>query len=233
MNVSSVRADRGPHEQDGAAVNVVHGLTTVPPWFVVALVALLPALEASALVGLVIPGETAVLAGGVAAHAGIVPLWVVVLAAICGAAAGDQVGYLLGRRYGPALLRRLPVRMRGERNVEIALSLIRRRGALAVVLGRWAATLRALVPGLAGLSGMGRTRFTIANVTGGAVWASVIAVAGSLAGASYAAVERRLGVGSVVLLVAVVALLAVWVVRARRRRETGTEDCRDGTVSRA
>src|SRR5688572_682906 len=84
-------------------MNVVHALTGLPPWLVLVFVALLPALEASAFVGLLIPGETAVLAGGVAAHAGLVPLWAVALVAALGAVAGDQVGYLVGRRYGPRL----------------------------------------------------------------------------------------------------------------------------------
>jgi membrane-associated protein len=193
-------------------VNVVHALTGLPPWAVLVFVALLPALEASALVGLVVPGETAVIAGGVAAHAGLVPLWAVILAGVCGAAVGDQVGYLIGRRYGPRLLQRLPSRLRGSRNLEVAVSLVRRRGSTAVLLGRWTATLRALVPGLAGLSGMGRTSFTLANLTGGAVWATAVAVAGMLAGASYAALERRLGVGSAVLLAGTAAVVLVWVV---------------------
>lgn len=211
-------------------MNAVHWLVGLSPWAVVALVALLPALEASALVGLVVPGETAVLAGGVAAHAGMLPLWVVVLAAVGGAAAGDQVGYTLGRRYGPGLLQRLPARLRDSGSLNQALSLVRRRGALAVVLGRWAAALRALVPGIAGMSGMSRRRFTVANITGGALWAGTVAVTGYLAGASYAALAQRLGVGSEVLLAAIVVLVVVWVVLARRRRPAAQEDSRDGTL---
>ncbi len=210
-------------------MNAVHVLTTVPPWVVVGVVALLPALEASALVGLVVPGETAVLAGGVAAHAGIVPLWAVVLAAVCGAAGGDQLGYVLGRRYGPRLLQRLPARLRDSPNLDLALSLVRRRGALAVILGRWTATLRALVPGVAGLSGLDRRRFTTANVVGGALWAGAVALAGYLAGASYAVLERRLGIGSEVLLAALAVLVVVFVLYARRRRIGRGREAGDGT----
>lgn len=205
----------------------MHALLALPAWVVVALVALLPALEASALVGLVIPGETAVLAGGVIAQAGAVPLWVVVLAAICGAAAGDQVGYLLGRRYGPRLLDHVPKRLRASGSLDRALSLVRRRGAVAVVVGRWAAALRALVPGVAGLSGVSHRRFTIANITGGALWASTVAVAGYLAGASYAALEHRLGLGSMVLLGATVVLIAAWALHSHRAR-TAKQRSRSG-----
>lgn len=196
---------------------IVDALAALPPWLVLLLVFLLPAVEAALFVGLVVPGETAVLIGGVVAHAGGLPLWAVIVAAVAGAAVGDQVGYHVGRRYGQALLDRLPERMRKSGDVERALALIRRRGAMAVVLGRWAAALRALVPGLAGMSGMPRGRFTAANLAGGSLWAATVAVAGYLAGASYRILERRLGLGSEILLALVVVAIVVVVVRARRR----------------
>lgn len=193
-------------------------LLALPPWLVVTLVALLPSLEASMLLGVVIPGELAVLAGGVLAHEGVVPLWVVVLAAVGGAALGDQVGYTLGRRYGARLLAHLPKRVRDSGTVERALLLVRRRGAVAVVVGRWVAALRALVPGVAGMSGLGRRAFTVANLTGGALWAAAVAVAGYLAGASYTALERRLGLGSEALLAVIVVLMLGWLVQQHRHR---------------
>ena len=195
---------------------LVDAITGLPPWLVLALVFALPALEASVFVGLVVPGEVAVLVGGVVAHAGALPLWGVVVAAVAGAAIGDQVGFLLGRRYGPTLLERLPARVRRSGEVDRTISLIRRRGALAVVLGRWVAALRALVPGVAGMAGMPQGRFTLANVTGGALWATSVAVLGFAAGASYRVLERRLGLGGEILLAVVVLALAVWVVRVRR-----------------
>jgi undecaprenyl-diphosphatase len=198
--------------------SVMNALVGLPPWLVLALVFALPALEASLFVGLVVPGEIAVVIGGAVAHGGSLPLWAVVLAAVAGAATGDQIGFLVGRRFGAALMDRLPRRVMRSGDVERALALVRRRGSMAVVLGRWAAALRALVPGVAGMSGMSQPRFTLANVTGGALWATTVAVLGFAAGASYRTLERRLGLGSEAVLLVVVAALAVWVVRARRAR---------------
>jgi undecaprenyl-diphosphatase len=151
---------------------------------------------------------------------------VVILAAIGGATFGDQIGYTLGRRYGPRLLDHVPERVRASGSLDRALTLVRRRGALAVVIGRWAAVLRALVPGIAGLSGVSRRRFTIANVTGGGLWASAVAVAGYLAGASYAVMARRLGLGSEVLLTVTVVIVALWVLHARGRARRNQERSR-------
>jgi membrane-associated protein len=201
-------------------VSVVQTLLTLPPWVVVALVALLPALEASMFLGVVIPGETAILAGGVVAHAGVVPLWLVMLAACAGAAVGDQGGYTLGRRYGARLLSHLPERVRDSGTMERALLLLRRRGAVAVVIGRWVAALRAVVPAVAGMSGLDRRRFTIANLIGGTVWATVVAVAGYMAGASYTVLERRLGLGSEALFAITVVLVLGWFVHRHHSRLT-------------
>ncbi|MFF3866054.1 DedA family protein [Micromonospora sp. NPDC001898] len=191
-------------------------LVTSPPALVLALVFLLPALEASTFLGLFVPGEVAVLVGGVLAHSGRLPLWAVAAAAVVGATLGDQTGYLIGRRYGRRLLSRTPRRLVRSGELRRALDLVRRRGAVAVVLGRWVAALRALVPGIAGLSGMPRVTFTLANVSGGVLWAVTVAVLGYLAGASYRLLERRLGLGGEVLLALLVVLVAARLWRHRR-----------------
>lgn len=210
-----------PDRHTAGVTALMDAVVGLPPWVVLVLVFLLPALEASVFVGLVVPGEIAVLVGGVVAHAGALPLWSVIVAAVAGAAAGDQVGFHVGRRYGQSLLERLPARVRRSGEVERALALVRRRGAWAVVIGRWAAALRALVPGVAGLSGIPQLRFTLANVAGGSVWAVTVAVLGYAAGASYRTMERRLGLGSEALLAVAVVLLGIWVVRRRRARHRG------------
>lgn len=193
-------------------------LLGLPGWLVLMLVFVLPALEASMFVGLIFPGEIAILVGGVVAHGGGLPLWAVILAAVLGAASGDQIGYLVGRRYGRTLLDRLPARIRRSGDIDRALALVARRGAVAVAVGRWAAALRALVPGIAGMSAMGQARFTVANVIGGGVWATAVAVLGYLGAASLQTLERRLGLGSELLTVAVVVLLAVVALRSFRAR---------------
>ncbi|MFF0232421.1 DedA family protein [Micromonospora sp. NPDC005254] len=205
---------------------VLNLLVSLPPALVLVLAFLLPALEASTFLGLVVPGEVAVLVGGVLAHDGRLPLWAVMVVALAGAALGDQVGYLIGRRYGRRLLDRTPRRFVRSGELRRALDLIRRRGAGAVVLGRWAAALRALVPGLAGMSGIPQRTFTLANVAGGALWAAAVAALGYLAGASYGLLERRLGLGGEVLLAVVALVIAarIWAGRRAARRERAVQE---------
>ncbi len=193
-------------------------LAALPPLLVLVTAAVLPALEASALVGLVIPGETAVFVAGVTARAGHLPLWAVIAAAAVGAVAGDQVGYYLGRRWGPRMLDRLPHHLRRHRSIDHALAMIARRGGWAVLIGRWTAVMRALMPGLAGSVGLPRNTFTVYNLVGGLVWAAVVASVGYGAGAAYRQVEHSMGhVSQMALGSLVVGGLAILGVRHLRR----------------
>ena len=209
--------------------SLLDALGSVPAWLLLLLVFLFPALEASIFLGLVVPGETMVLLGGVSAEHGRVSLAAVIALAVAGALVGDQVGFFVGRRFGPRLLRRLPEDSRRAQQMSAALGYVRRRGPVAVTLGRWTASLRSLVPGIAGMSGMRQRSFTSANVVGGLVWATGVALAGYLAGASYKVLENRLGIAANVLLAVVVGLAAlVWLRSATKRRRAEEPTRSDG-----
>jgi membrane-associated protein len=200
---------------------LVEWLLALPPALVLVAALVLPAVEASALVGLVVPGETAVFVAGVVAHGGRLPLAAVIAAAAVGAVVGDQVGYRIGRRWGPGLVGRLPARLRGRS--EQVTGFVARRGRWAVLLGRWTALLRALVPGVAGASGMGQRDFLLFNLIGGVSWAVVIATLGYGAGAAYASVLDRVNHASEIAVGVVVVLVVVWVLLRRVLRRRGAE----------
>ena len=173
--------------------------------------------EAAFFLGFVLPGETAVLLGGFLASTGRIP--VVLLAAVVVAAAivGDSVGYEVGRRLGPRMLASRAL-SRHQRRVAGARAFLDGRGGSAVFLGRFTAFLRAVVPGLAGLSQMRYRRFLAYNAVGGVVWGVLCVVAGYLAGSSYEKVAHYLGQGGAAVIG--VALVAGFVVWRRRRRRT-------------
>ena len=145
----------------------------LPAWLILLLVFLLPGLEASIFLGVFFPGEIAVLLGGVAASQGSVPIALVVIAACLGAVLGDQVGYVVGREWGEQVLRKIPDRLLDEDRLQKGRAYIRRMGAKGVILGRWTAALRALVPGPGGHVAHAYPRFLIANVIGGVGWATL------------------------------------------------------------
>jgi undecaprenyl-diphosphatase len=198
---------------------VLDALRALPPTLTLIMAFLCPALEAAVMLGVVVPGEIAILVAGAAAQAGAVPLWAVIVAGVAGAIIGDAVGFGVGRRYGERMLGWLPERLVKPEAVRATTELLRRRGPIVVLIGRMTALLRALVPGLAGISGLTWRRFLPYNVLGGVIWATTVAVLGYLAGASLAVAQERLGmVSNIVLGVLVVVVLVVWL-RSHVRRQ--------------
>lgn len=157
---------------------------------------LLPALESSVFLGFVIPGETAVVIGGVTAYNGRNELWAVIAVAIAGAVIGDSIGYAVGKRWGGSLLSRIPHRLIKPAHVRQSKDMIARLGGRAVFAGRFAAALRALVPGLCGVSDMRYRTFALWNVLGGAFWATGFVLLGYFAGAGWHQVEHYASLAS-------------------------------------
>jgi len=198
---------------DGLVEHILH----LPTWLALLIVFAVPALEASTFLGFVFPGEIACLLGGVLAFESKLSLAYVIVAAILGAVIGDSVGYYVGARFGDMLLARLPSRFVKPEHVERTKELIRRFGGRAVLVGRFTAALRALVPGFAGVSQMRYRTFVLWNFIGGALWASAVVVAGYLAGNAWKKVNSTISVVSYCILgVVVLGLVVLWWWRRRR-----------------
>lgn len=193
-------------------------LTSVPTWVTYLAVFLLPFLEASVFLGFVVPGETALVLGGVLAAQGRVQLLPLIALAILGAISGDAVGYAVGRRFGPALQRSRLGQVVGDQRWRTTEAFLLRRGGPAVFIGRFTALLRALVPSAAGMAGLQFRTFALWNAVGGLTWATGFVLVGYGAGASYKKVEQYLGRGALVLTAVVVAAL-VGTHLVRRRHE--------------
>jgi membrane-associated protein len=203
--------------------HVLEGILNLPPWLALALVFLLPALEASAFVGVLLPGEIGVILGGVLANQHKLPLAAVLITAIGGAIIGDSVGYFVGRRYGETLLSKIPNRILKPEHVSRTEQTIRDFGGKAVFLGRFTAALRALVPGMAGMSRLPYGRFLAWNVVGGVLWAAAFVILGYLAGSQYQRLEHYANLIGLALLVAVAGF---FVVRYRRKKNARKPEAR-------
>ena len=127
--------------------------------------------EAAILVGMVLPGETALLVAGVFCAHHKLNLTLMIGIAIGAAVAGDSVGYVFGQRFGPPLRRSRLGRFVGEHRWAMVDGFLHRHGGKAVLIGRLTALFRALVPSMAGMSGMRYRTFLVWNVAGGLIWA--------------------------------------------------------------
>jgi membrane-associated protein len=201
---------------------VLDAIRSVPPALAYAIIALLVFGEAAFFLGFVLPGETAVLLGGFLASQGHLDIVALIVIVVISAILGDTVGYEVGKHVGPRVLQLGPIQ-KHHAQLHKAQDSLRRRGGPAVLLGRWTAFFRAVMPGLAGLSRMRYRTFLFWNALGGIAWGITYSLVGYLAGASYEKVASSIGEGTaVVVAVLVIAGLVVW--RVRRRRSELAEE---------
>jgi membrane protein DedA with SNARE-associated domain/membrane-associated phospholipid phosphatase len=201
---------------------VTETILSLHGWVALLVVFLLPALEASAFIGVVFPGEIAVILGGVLAFQHRVELDAVLVVAVVGAVVGDTVGYLVGRRWGRRMLQGSLRRFVKDHHLDQAEAFLGRHGGKAVFFGRWTAALRALIPGLAGMSGVHYRTFAIWNVFGGGLWAATFVLVGYVAGEGWRKVEdiakrASLALLVIVLLVLGIVLLGRWIAQHPER----------------
>jgi membrane-associated protein len=190
---------------------VIDTLLDVPPWLALLIIAGLVFAEAALFFGFVLPGETAVVYGGVLADAGKVSVLVVLVVVIASAIVGDSVGFEVGRKLGPRLLSRAPVLRNHTDRLETAQAYLRRRGGRAVVAGRFTAFLRAVMPALAGASRMEYRRFLAFNALGGVMWGTACVLLGYFAAHSINRVTHYLGLTSAAIVVLIViGLMWAW-----------------------
>ncbi len=194
------------------------------PWLLFALAVL----ETSFVTGLVVPSGLATSAATVLALEGRLELVPVVVAALCGGALGDTLGFWIGRRWGGRVLaedsrwsRRLG---QGQRTLD---EIFGRHPAYSVTGARLISFVRTLMPMAAGMSGLRYRRFLPYELVGLLGWGAIYVLIGVFAQGSWQVATRVVGVGGTLLFLAVgLVTWALW-----RRRRSGTVSARPGPGS--
>ncbi len=140
--------------------------------------------ESGLLLGLIFPGDSLLFTAGLLASQNKFGLNIGVVAIGCfvAAVAGTQVGYWLGRRFGPKLFRRPDSRIFKQEYVERSRQFFDRHGSKTIVLARFVPFVRTLAPMLAGVGEMNQRTFLTFNVIGALIWATGVSVAGYILG---------------------------------------------------
>jgi membrane-associated protein len=180
-------------------------------------------LETGAFVGLLVPGETAVVVGGVVAERGAVELAPLIGLVWLAAAAGDLVSFLLGRRLGrPFLDRHGPRLQLGPERLARVDRFYERHGGKAVLLGRFTGVVRAVSPFVAGASGLALRRFVLWSAAGALLWAATFTLVGYGFSESFAeSGEAAARIGAGAALTAGLGFAALAWVRSGGRRGRG------------
>ena len=132
--------------------------------------------ESGLLIGFFLPGDSLLFVAGAVA-AGVIEdldvtfnIWVLLIGVFLAAVAGDQVGYLFGRKVGPSLFRRPDSKLFRQEYVDKAQEFFERNGPRAIVMARFVPIVRTFCPIVAGIGRMPYATFVRYNVVGGLLW---------------------------------------------------------------
>jgi membrane-associated protein len=193
--------------------------------------------ESGLLIGFFLPGDSLLFTAGFLASAPSsvdealhLPLGWLLIGCVVAAIAGDQVGYVFGRRVGPALFNRPDSRLFKQENVEKAHEFFEKYGAKTIVLARFVPIVRTFAPIVAGVSRMQYRTFVMFNVVGGLLWALGVTILGYFLG-QVDFVEQNLEVA--ILAVVAISLLPIareiWMARREKKRAAEAGTAVDGT----
>jgi membrane-associated protein len=181
--------------------------------------------ENTFLLGLVVPGDVAVVIGGaLAASAALDPV-MVTLVVMIGVLLGANLSFWIGRRGGTPLIERSAARFAVEqRRIEQVELYFSRHGAKTVFLASFFSGLKNLVPAIAGASRMGAVRFFAYNAVGSTIRSGALVAIGYVFGANFPRAMKMIGAANVWILAAILAPTSVLLVLGwRRRRQAARE----------
>ncbi|HEX6021692.1 MAG TPA: VTT domain-containing protein [Solirubrobacter sp.] len=135
--------------------------------------------ESGLLFGFFLPGDSLLFTAGLLSANGTLPaLWILLVTIPLAAIAGDQVGYLIGRKTGPAIFRRPDSRLFHHEHLEKSQRFFERYGGRTIIIARFVPIVRTFAPVMAGASRMEYRTFLIYNVIGGVAWGISVTVLG-------------------------------------------------------
>lgn len=187
--------------------------------------------ESGFAVGFFVPGELAMVLGGVLAKEHRVNIVFMVVVAVAAAIVSYLIGYGLGRLILPWVLKH--TKLKDHPMITKARDQLGARGGPAVFVARFIVVVRAVMPALAGLSDLRLRTFVLFDVIGGVVWATLYTLLGYALGAAYQRVLHDIGVWTYVVVGAVaVALLGLHLWRSHRLHRRATRGSGGGRGGR-
>ena len=172
--------------------------------------------------GVPVPSETALITAAILSHNGQFQIELVIPVAAGAAIVGDNLGYLIGRKGGRALLLRPgPLEERRRKFLERGEPFFERHGPKAVFLGRWIAGLRIAAAWLAGINRMHWPVFLFWNALGGIAWATSVGLLAYFLGPTVKHTFNVLGAVGVGVVVLVIGAVVVWRRLRRQPRSPG------------
>ena len=176
--------------------------------------------ESGLLIGFFLPGDSLLFTTGLLVASGTLhrPLALVAGLIAVAAVAGEQTGYLFGRKVGPSLFRRPDSRLFKMENIEKAHGFFDRHGPKAIVMACFVPIVRTFTPIVAGVSRMNYRTFLTFNLIGGSLWGAGVTVMGYWLG-QIAFVRDNIEAMLVVVVLVSVVPIGIEYLRSRRKEQ--------------
>ena len=189
-------------------------------WGGTLLVCVIVFVETGMFVGFFLPGDSLLVTAGVFAGAGHMKLAELLsLATLC-AIAGDQMGYLIGRKAGENLYRREDSRFFKKRHLERAHEFYEQYGGKTIIIARFIPIIRTFCPPVAGAAKMSYARYLAYDVVGGFLWIWSMVLVGYTLGRTVPNIDKRIHYIIAIVLILSVMPAAYHAWKARRAKAT-------------
>jgi membrane-associated protein len=178
-------------------------------------------IETGLLVGFFLPGDSLLFVAGLMVSAGAIqiPIWLACVLISLAAWAGDQTGYWIGRRVGPAIFNKSDSRFFSQENVSRTNSFFERYGSRAIILAHFVPVMRTFVPVAAGIGQMSYRKFLKYNVIGVLGWGSGVTLLGYFLG-KIPFVAEHVEYFTLGFVVVSSIPIAIEIIRTRRQQKT-------------
>jgi len=163
-----------------------------------------------------LPGDSLLFTAALLSATIALPIPVLIISASIAAIAGDQVGYLIGKRLGRRLFKP-DARIFKTKYLDQADAFFAKYGAQSLVLARFVPIVRTFVPPIVGMSHLRYRRFLLWNVVGGVAWATIASLAGFWLG-RIPFIANHVDLIAVGIVVVSVVPIAIEMLRARRSK---------------
>ena len=174
-----------------------------------------------------LPGESLLVTGGLLAAAGNPDIWVLAPAVAIVAVLGDQTGYFIGRRIGPALFSKEDSRFFKKHYVTESHAFFEKYGPAAIILARFVPFARTFVPPIAGVSYMRYPVYLAFDIVGGILWGAGMTLTGYLLGTKVPGITDHLEL--IIIGILFVSLLPVTITAAKAYRTRRANRAVDAT----
>lgn len=177
--------------------------------------------ETGLLVGFFLPGDSLLVAAGLAASQGLLNVWTVCLILTAASIMGNSTGYFIGRKAGPALLNKKDSLLFSKANIQKAQAFYEKNGGKAIILAQYIAIARTFTPVVAGITQMEYRRFLTYSVMGAFLWVWPLTMGAYFLGKTIPDFEKNIHYA--IAIVILVSLVPVVIEYFKAKAEKKTE----------